>query len=251
MRTIRKRVAPNSLTQWRAPRLAANRGEGLECTYAGMRSKPEVLEAVEENLFGEQGGICAYTGHRIRLMPANAAAGVERTVDFHIEHLTPQVHCADGQDADYSNLVACWPRSNCGFEPAYGAKKKGSWPSPEEQALFVSPLRADCSARFKFNHLGKISAAREDDAAAIRTIDRLGLHDSTLTDLRRQAIRGALNPASRPIRLNEARKLLRGMERDSKDVDQGVFIQLKPFFFAIQPAVEREIRKLEAIRDQI
>lgn len=251
MRTIRKRVAPKSLVQWRAPRLAANRGEGLECTYAGMRSKPEALVAVEDNLFEEQGGICAYTGHRIPLMPANPAAGVERTVDFHIEHLTPQVHCAYGQDADYSNLVACWPRPNCGFEPAYGAKRKGSWPSPAEQALFVSPLRADCSARFKFDHLGKISAARDDDAAANQTIDRLGLHESALTDLRRQAIRGALNPASRPIRLSEARKLLREMERDSNDVNRGIFIQLRPFCFAIRPALEREIRKLEAIMNQV
>jgi uncharacterized protein (TIGR02646 family) len=251
VRTIRKRVAPNSLTQWRAPRLAANRSEGLECTYEEMRRSSAVLEAIEDNLLAEQGGICAYTGHRIRMMPAYAAAGGPRTADFHIEHLTPQVHCAYGQGADYSNLVACWPRPNCGFEPAYGAKRKGSWPSPEEQALFVSPLRADCSARFKFNHLGEIRAAQDDDAAANRTIDRLGLNDSTLTDLRRQAIRGALNPPTRPIRLNEARKLLRGMERDSDDVNQGVFIQLQQFCFAIQPALEREIRKLEAIRNQV
>jgi len=251
VRTIRKRVAPNSLTQWRGPRLPATRPEGLECTYDEMRRTSAVLEALEDNLVGEQGGICAYTGHQIRLTRANAAAGVQRTVDFHIEHLIPQAHCTYGQDADYSNLVACWPRPNCGFEPAYGAKRKGSWPSPNEQALFVSPLRADCTTRFKFNHLGKISATQEDDAAANRTIDRLGLYDATLTDLRRQAIRGALNPASRPIRLNEARRLLRGMERDSDDVNQGLFIQLKPFCFAIQPALEREIRKLEAIRSQV
>ena len=256
MRTIRKRAAPNHLTEWRAPRLAAGRPEGMECTYGEMRSTSAVLEAIEDNLFAEQGGICAYTGHRIRLMTTASPRGINRSVEFHIEHLVPQKYCTAefggyGKDADYGNLVACWPRPNCGFEPAYGARKKGSWPSPEEQSQFVTPLRADCSARFLFDHRGAIKAKQEDDAPANETINRLGLDDPRLTALRREAIRGALNPASRPIKLNEARKLLRQMERASNDVNMGIFVLLMPFCFAIQPALEREIRKLEGIRNQM
>lgn len=256
MRTIRKRAVPNRLTEWRAPRLAAGRPEGMECTYGEMRSTSDVLEEIEDNLFAEQGGICAYTGHRIRLKTTASPNGINRTVEFHIEHLVPQKYCTAefdnyGKDADYGNLLACWPRPNCGFEPAYGARKKGSWPSPEEQAQFVSPLRPDCSVRFRFDHRGAINATREDDAAANETIGRLGLNDPTLTALRREAIRGALNPASRQIKLNEARRLLQEMERDSNDVNRGVFMQLTEFSFAIQPALEREIRKLEGIRNQV
>lgn len=228
----------------------------MECTYGEMRSMSGVLEAIEDNLFAEQGGICAYTGHRIRLMTTVSPNGINRTVEFHIEHVVPQIYCraeygSYGRDADYGNLVACWPRPNCGFEPAYGARKKGSWPSPEEQAQFVSPLRLDCSVRFRFDHRGAINATQEDDAAANETINRLGLDDPRLTALRREAIRGALNPASRRIKLNEARRLLHQMKRDSNDVNSGVFIQLTQFSFAIQPALEREIGKLEGIRSQV
>jgi uncharacterized protein (TIGR02646 family) len=222
----------------------------MECTYAELRREPNALEAVENGLSGEQGGICAYTGHRIRLTAANLAMGIQRTVDFHIEHLTPQTHCIYGQDTDYTNLVACWPRPNCGFEPAYGARKKGSWPSPSEQTQFVSPLRPDCSVRFAFNQRGEISSAREGDDAASETIKRLGLDHRTLTDLRKAAIRGALNPASQPIKLADARKLMKRMQQDIDNLDRGVPTQLLPFCFAVQSALEREIRKLEAIGKQ-
>lgn len=250
MRTIVKRPAPTSLTQWRAPRLGANRPDGMECTYEEMRRTPGVLNAVEDGLFAEQGGLCAYTGHRIARMPAESVMGVQRAVDFHIEHLKPQAHCAYGEDAEYANLVACWPRPDCGFEPAYGARKKGAWPSVAEQAQFVSPLRADCSARFTFSWRGEISAAMSNDTAADDTILRLGLKDRTLAAYRREAIRGALNPATHPIRLAQARKLLEQMRRDSGDLNQGASIRLMPFCFAVQQALEREIRKLEAIRNR-
>jgi len=247
MRTIRKQVVPNALTQWRMPRLAANRPGGMECTYAEMRREPDVLAAVEDGLFREQGGICAYTGQRISLATASSTLSGQRAVDFHIEHLTPQAYCAYGQDADYANMVACWPRPNCGFEPAYGARKKGAWPSPQEQHRFVSPLRPDCATHFFFKR-GEIKPVRESDNAAHETIRRLGLNQATLVDLRKAAIRGALYPAARPIQLAEARKLLRRLQRDAAAVDSGEAIQLLPFCFAIQPELERKIRKLEALR---
>jgi uncharacterized protein (TIGR02646 family) len=203
-------------------------------------------------LFLEQGGICAYTGHRIGLTPARPNTETQRDVNFHIEHLIPQTYCKTeygnyGKDTEYDNLVACWPRPNCGFEPAYGARKKRSWPSVSEQSQFISPLRGDCSARFAYNSRGEISAAQMNDATVHETIDRLGLKHPTLTALRREAIRGALNPASRPIKLTEARRLLQRMQQDSHHVNQGVSTRLMPFCFAIEPALEREIRKLEAI----
>ncbi len=246
MRTIRKQAAPNALTQWRAPRLAARRPEGMDCTYAEMRRDSAVLAVVENGLIHEQGGICAYTGQRISIR--NVSVPGERDVDFHIEHLVPQVHCTYGQDADYTNMVACWPRPNCGFEPAYGARKKGAWPSLQAQDQFISPLRTDCTARFSFNRRGEIEAAKESDNPAQITIQRLGLNHATLVELRRSAIRGALLPASRPLGSAAARKLLQRMRRDAEDVDRGMAAQLMPFCFAIQPALERKIRMLESIR---
>ena len=247
MRTIQKRPAPNALTAWRTPRLAANKPDGMECNYDEMRRDAKALAAVEDSLWAEQGGLCAYTGHRIRLM----SDGELRAADFHLEHLTPQAYCKPefdryGKDADYGNLVACWPRPNVGFEPAYGAKRKRNWPSPAEDSLFVSPLRMDCSARFSFNRKGEISATNPDDEAAKTTIKQLGLDHQTLAELRRAAIRGALNQ----INLARARKLSELMQQASNSLAQGQTAQLIPFCFAIQPALEREIRKLEAIQNQ-
>ena len=227
--------------------MSADRPEGMTCSYEELRRVPDALGEVEDALFAEQGGLCAYTGHRIGLTRAKPDAGTQRAVEFHIEHLTPQAHCSYGQDAEYGNMVACWPPPNCGFEPAYGARKKGNWPRPGEETQFVSPLRDDCSDRFSFSHRGEIGVAQPGDQAAAETIKRLALDDRTLTALRKGAIRGALNPGSRPIRLTEARRLLAQMDRDSAQVDQGRDLQLAPFSFAIRPALEREVRKLKAI----
>lgn len=230
--------------------MLANRPSATECDYESLRKASDVLEVVENGLFAEQGGICAYTGHQISITPADPHSGTNRDVNFHIEHLIPQDHCAYGQDADYVNLAACWPRPNCGFEPAYGAKKKDSWPAPAEQGLFVSPLRSDCSSRFKFNHRGEIAAARNNDAPAETTIEKLGLDHHTLTELRRNAILGALNPGSRQIKLTEARKLLADMKHAADQLNAGIAAKLLPFCFAIEPALQHEIRKLEGIMNR-
>ena len=250
VRTIRKRNVPPSLTEWRAPRMANIRPEGMECTYNEMRRWPGVLDDIENNLLAEQGGICAYTGLRIGIRASGEGPEAERYIDFHIEHLRPQVHCSYGQDADYRNMVACWPKPNCGFEPAYGARKKGNWPSAEHEAIFISPLRHDCSVRFVFNHKGGIAPAIRTDQAAIETISRLGLSNDKLTELRKEAIWGAFNLGGRNIRLAEARRLRSELDNDSQALDNGANIQLRAFCFVIRHALEREIHKLEGIMGQ-
>lgn len=244
MKTIRKRPQPKALAEWRTPRLSRNQlpGMGMDCTYEELRRDARALHAVEQSLLDEQGGICAYTGIKL-------TAGAEQDARFHLEHLVPQKHCTKvrGLDADYRNLVACWPQPNCGFEPAFGARKKDNWPSPEESKLFVSPLDPGCTTSFTFNHRGEITAATPENAAANETIDKLGLADPSLTALRRSAIQGALSPASRQIKLKEARKLLREIEDDAARLDKGESASLRPFCFALEQALAREIRKLEGI----
>jgi uncharacterized protein (TIGR02646 family) len=235
VRTIKKRNEPPAFVEWRVPRLAAHAAPGMVCNYEELRRHPAVIAAVADSLLAEQGSICAYTGVRI-------AAG-----SSHIEHLKPQKYCAYGEDADYKNLVACWPEPNCAFEPEYGARKKGSWPSPDETALFVSPLSPRCDERFVFNRHGEINPADAADAAAKETITRLGLDHRTLTEYRRQAIRGALAPRSKPIRLTDARRLLHRLDDDAARLDSGEAVTLSPFCFAVRQLVAKEIRKLEAI----
>ncbi len=235
MRTISKRNEPPSYIEWRAPRVAANAAPGMLCNYEELRRHPEVITAVENGLLAEQGCICAYTGCRI-------APGT-----FHVEHLKPQTYCAYGEDADYRNLVACWPGPGHKPEPAYGARKKGHWPSPDEMPLFVSPLSPACEQRFTFDRQGRIAVTNPNDSAANETIKRLGLAHDTLTAFRKEAIRGALAPRSKPIRLTEAKKLLHRLDADAEDLDKGGAVRLDPFCFAIRQVVVKEIKKLEAI----
>ena len=228
VRTIRKRQPPASLTSWRAPRMAVNRPPGSDCTYDELRRSASVVADLEAVLRTEQGGLCAYTGRQL-------------DAGFHLEHLLPQEHCAYGEDADHKNIVACWPSPNCGYEPRYGARRKGNWPSRAEQGMFVSPLRPDCSARFSFNQRGEISSS---DAAAKETIKQLALSDAELTELRRNAIRGFLAPAGRWLTLPQCRRLAAQLDRASSSVDEGGNDQLTPYCFAIRQAVALRIRQL-------
>jgi uncharacterized protein (TIGR02646 family) len=144
----------------------------MECIYEELR-RSSCIADVEESLFQEQGGICAYTGHRLRLEKGNA--NNPRDVDFHIEHIIPQKYCKQqygnyGKDADYQNMLACWPRPNCSFEPSYGAKRKDKWPSPAQQNMFVSPLSLNCTSRFVFKRKGEIEQALEREIRKLNTI---------------------------------------------------------------------------------
>jgi hypothetical protein len=140
LRRIIKRAPPARLTEWRQPRLAANKPAGMDCTYDELRRDAATIAAVEDSLFAEQGGICAYTGYPLTLESA------PREVGFHCEHLKSQKRCREldgahyGEDTDYQNLVACWPWPNFGSKLPWGADRKGAWPATAEAHLFVSPL---------------------------------------------------------------------------------------------------------------
>src|SRR5262245_7681804 len=95
MRTIIKRRPPPLLTEWRTPRMLTDRAPGIDCDYSSLRRSPLVIEAVEDALLVEQGGICAYTGHRINVTHDDPAVRHRRDVDLHIEHLTPQDYCKE------------------------------------------------------------------------------------------------------------------------------------------------------------
>lgn len=226
MRQIRKSLEPNCLTQWRAAN-QADRNFGYDLMGAGLRAE------VRQALVSEQGELCAYTGRKIS------------DATCHIEHLRPQVHCARGEDVAYGNMVACVPAPNAP-KLQYGAHKKASWPNAEQEALFVSPLRAGCGARFSYNLRGEIAPSNPTDGAAIETIKRLGLDHPQLNQLRKAAIDGTLASRKRGPAALDARRArqriagLRGAEQG-----QG---PLEPFCFVLLQALERQVRRLAAIR---
>ena len=261
MRTIVKRGQPVALATWRNERLrnhelpADQRKEGVECDYDALRSSAEVLAAVENQLYEEQGGLCAYTGIKLVLTTADPSTGTERHVGFHLEHLKAQKHCKEGptalygQDADYENLVACWPPPNRKSQEQYGAHPKGDWPDPDpdldQVRLFVSPLARGCEARFKYDHRGEVTAADPADMAVTTTINKLVLNHKDLVALRKAAIKSFLAPRNEYLGGTQARRLLDELRQASQDLNRGQPVMLLPFCFAIEPALERHIRKQE------
>lgn len=226
MRQIQKRHEPHRLTQFRA---AYQSDPNFNYNLIDTSLRKEIRQA----LMAEQRGLCAYTGRRID------------DDSCHIEHLKPQRHCLKGEDISYSNMVACVPAPNAPDLP-YGACRKRDWPDTTQIALFVSPLQPDCEARFSFTLRGQINASHPGDRAAEETIKHLGLDHQELEQLRKSAIDGTLafhgrGPAS--LSITEARKRLTRLIRAEGNNDP-----LEPFCFVLKQALEKHIKRLEAIR---
>jgi uncharacterized protein (TIGR02646 family) len=255
VRTIKKRSPPAELVQWRQQRQAAHNPEALPYNYDAMRRTESVNEAVERGLFQEQGGLCAYTGRRIELLP-----GPPQSAVFHLEHLKGQKRCRReagqgildvGFDTHYQNLVACWPEPNRKEGTPYGAVVKYDWPNFSlDDGDFVSPLRQDCTLRFKFDREGQIERALEGDIPAEQTIKKLALDHAELIALRKAAIQGALSPNNRPLKLSAVEKLRREIDRDERDLDNGGNVKLRAYCFAIRQVLDNEVSKLERLQTQ-
>jgi uncharacterized protein (TIGR02646 family) len=221
MRQISGPAIPNILTEWRE----GTPGVG----YGNMPAA--VRDHVKGSLIDEQRCLCAYTGLRITMLTS------------HIEHLLPQDYCSNGEDLVYNNMVACYPSPGA-FAP-FGAVKKRNWPSPSEQYLFVSPRSSSCESRFTFTLNGKITAAKANDNAARETIRRLALDHKALDRYRKEAIGATLEkrghgPAS--LRLTDARRRLDGLVQ--AEASAATF---EPFCFVLKQALQKHIRRLEAI----
>jgi uncharacterized protein (TIGR02646 family) len=226
MRHIQKKNEPQSLTEWRA----AHRNDpnfGYLLINASLRGE------LRQALVAEQGGLCAYTGRRID------------EASCHIEHPKPQVHCMNGEDVSFANMLACVPAPNAPGLP-YGAHKKGSWPDATEEALFVSPLRPGCEERFSFMLNGEISASSSTDAAATKTIEQLGLDHALMNQFRKAAIEATLGIRGRgqaSLDLHRARARLNGLRAAEQNHSP-----LEPFCFVLKQALQRHITRVEAIR---
>jgi uncharacterized protein (TIGR02646 family) len=227
MKYIQKGNEPAELHHWVKEQPIEN-GNRINCRYADMPG--EVKRLVKQRLVEEQGGLCCYTGIRIS------------ENESHIEHFKPQSRCDDGEDIDYTNLMAAYPgqsyeRTNgrCKF----GAHAKHDW---YDEALLVSPLRGDCEDHFKFDQFGNIKHKRDADRTAIETIKRLGLNHSELIELRKQAIEKALFPKGHRLskqQLGEVAKTY--CHRNATE-------PFRPFCFVIAQVAQQLLQKAERKR---
>ena len=226
MRFIRKGPEPAALRKFKVD----NKATPEVLTYSSLPA--EVRSALYACMLVEQGKLCAYT-----MMPIGREPDVVRR-DFHIEHIQPRSRQPE-RELDYSNLVLCAPNpERVALE--FGAIRKAHAEINEDN--FVSPVNASCETRLRFGSGGDVRAESHRDAAAVRTIDLLGLNYRSLSDARSQAI-GAqgLGPLARKaISAAEARRLVTSvMKADAK-------CQLAPFCVAIRQVAERFARQSEA-----
>ena len=187
MKYIRKKGCPHGYAQWCRSVAGTDKSRWSEMP-SGVKGP------LLGTLLSEQGQLCAYTMRRI-----------ERG-SSHIEHIKPQSRCRaelPGSDLYYVNLVACFPADGMHQQYRYGAQKKDNW-WEHDGAKFISPLQPKCEQRFRFDLEGEVVAVN-DHAAAMTTIEVLGLNHKSLIEDRQRAIteliygpdgREPLSPAS-------------------------------------------------------
>jgi uncharacterized protein (TIGR02646 family) len=187
MRRITKSHAPKKLQDW------CDDNKDLNHSYTDLLGT-KAHAALKEKLLGEQGALCAYTGRAI----------TDET--SHVEHIKPQNKCAEWEDVEYRNVVACFPADGGDTSYGYGAPIKGGW---WDAAKFISPLEDDCERRFRFAWSGHIHPCSDDHEAAKSTIEVLKLNNEELRKLRKARIDGffgfGAKTKTRPLSISEAK----------------------------------------------
>jgi len=220
MRKITKTHPPEKLSKWRDENREVNHG------YRDLLGT-DAYHDLKSKLLQEQGSLCAYTGRSID------------SSSCHVEHLKPQSKCADWEDVEYRNVVACFPADGGDFSHGYGAPVKASW---WDEQRFVTPLSDECERRFRFVWSGHIHPSPDGHEGADATIKALGLDADTLRQLRKARIDGFFGFGSktraRPLSIKDAKTLLANIERrDSSDrLQEFCFVlkQLLPKYIAFQ-----------------
>ncbi len=173
MKYIHKNGEPQSFTDWKQ---LAN--EDWQPSWLNFQ-EPQKSE-VKNSLLEEQGSICCYCEKDIQ------------NTESHIEHIKPRSnpdYC--GAELEYGNLLcSCGPSQKKGA-PSHCGDKKGDWFNEHD---FITPLVLTCEDRFSYTAHGEIIPKRENDNAAIVTIEKLGLNISSLVALRKARIDVFLDP---------------------------------------------------------
>lgn len=220
MRRISKTHPPKKLKDWRDANKDTNHA------YRDLLGT-DTHRALKSKLLEEQGWLCAYTG---RTISENLS---------HIEHLKPQSACAEWEDVEYRNVVACFPAGGGDISHGYGAPFKANW---WDQHQFVSPLSLDCERRFRFAWSGHMHPNPSDNAAAKATIENIRLDADPLRRLRKKTIDGffgyGARTRNRPLSIEQAKVALERIDRAESDG------RLREFCFVLKQLLPKYIENL-------
>ena len=202
---------PESFTVWKT--LANDDWQPTFDELSGQEKRDVVNTLLEE-----QGAICCYCGQEIN------------TETSHIEHFRPQSEFESLQ-LDYRNLHASCQKKREKRMPEYCGVAKGNW---FDEALTISPLSPDCETVFQLADNGQITPVDPDNQATNITLEKLRLDDSSLTDLRKQAIIGFIDD---DFLISATLQQLTHLHRKIMErKDDGTFVL---FCFAIQQRIQR------------
>lgn len=221
MRRITKTHPPQELTTWN------DENQDFNHSYQDLLGT-EAHGALKTALLEEQGWLCAYTG---RSIDHNSS---------HVEHLKPQSKCAEWEDVDYRNVVACFPADGGDTSHGYGAPVKASW---WDERQFISPLSDDCERRFRFVWSGHVHPNPDNHEGATLTIKELGLDSESLRKLRKARIDGffgfGLRTRMRPLSVENAKRALANLAH--RDADG----RFQEFCFVLRQLLPKYIEQME------
>lgn len=219
MKKVTKTHTPQKLTEW------CNENREVNHKYEHLLGT-EAHQDLKSKLLQEQGWLCAYTGRSID------------SATSHVEHIKPQNDCAEWEDVEYRNLIACFPAGGGDTSYGYGAPVKAGW---WDEQQFVTPLSSECERRFRFVWSGHVHPNPKEHVGAIETIKVLGLDEKSLCQLRRARIDGFFGfgqrTRARPLSIKDAEAALATIEsRDNNG-------RLQEFCFVIKQLLEKYIEK--------
>ena len=182
MKKVRKGAEP--------PRLDAYRQLRPTNTWEQCTKNKNRRDEIQQQLRGDQGGICAYC--EVNLLPAVSSNEV---ADFRVEHFHPKsdVSTVHNWHLDWNNLLAC----------CHGGSQRGVGDAASRYTRSDGSMQADSAACLQ---------ASVDPLCAQETVSRLHLDAARLRRLRRLALDN-LNQqlqalVNKGIPLEEARRRL-------------------------------------------
>lgn len=216
MKRIVKNLEPEEFTAWKALEHSPENVGDWKPTWSNFQKPQKPL--VHRALLQEQGFLCCYCGREIDTMTAEVHDLEPK--ESHIEHFIPGEEATDLHSLDYANFHASClnygkPRSTQKTveEPTYPrfcGVAKDNW---FDEVLTVSPTEERVEERFWYDAQGHIHA-KDGDAGAQATIEKLALDHSILDDLRKKRIDGLLFDEDQlPLPLQDIQVILAKVQR--------------------------------------
>lgn len=168
-------------------------------TYDNLQNPQK--RALHLSLLEEQGWVCCYCGRSIARQ------------DSHIEHFLPQERYADSA-LSYENLHASCIRETEPGTPLHCGHAKGA---DFDEALNISPMDAQCEARFQYTLDGRILASDAADAQAAYMVDLLKLDIPFLFNRREEEVSRVFDPVFLATATTDELRLLRDAFRRRDD----------------------------------